>query len=45
MHQDWIWAKPPNQIKAPPLTWNGLVVGQIKHDDEHKGPGDDESQH
>lgn len=32
------------QQQPPLLTWNGLVVGQIKHDDKHARPGNDESQ-
>lgn len=32
------------QQQPPLLTWNGLVVGQIEHDDKHARPGNDESQ-
>lgn len=34
----------PRQQPPHLLTWSGLVVGQIKHDDKHARPGDDERQ-
>ncbi len=34
----------PNGQQTPLLTWNGLVVHQIKHDDKNARPCNDESQ-